>query len=214
MTRLVTLPLLLSAALAAFGADVMFRETTSVGAPATYGHLAFSVTRKALETRFENKAIELFRHYLYAANIGTGGTNDSAFEQHFRRCLLGGPTHHCHIVDIFHTGNVTMDHLDAMELHDLTLAVARITREMCRMIFGNTAGRMKRQIIGELILGFGEILNFAITLRNSHEISQFKDKMSSIEKRLEALIHANDDIVKTQVRDHAAIEHLLNSTLA
>ncbi len=183
-------------------ADAMFRLASPAGAPATYGHLSFKLSRHEIEA-YQQKAIEVYHRFLFLFNVTS--------RNHHHECLIGDISS-CRPINFFNVvGNVTGHQVDAAELHDIAMLVKRTTMEINRMIFG-TSGRTQRQL-AELFLGVGELVNFGITIKNTADIAEFKGKLSSLQRQVEALIHVNDDIVRSQVRDHEAIQHLLNSTL-
>jgi hypothetical protein len=99
-------------------------------------------------------------------------------------------------------------------MREIASSIHSLTDEMTSMVFGRQliSQRDRRQFV-ELALIAIEVVNFGITLKNSYDIARFREQMATVESRIDGLIHLNDEIVKSQLRDHKTISRLLNTTL-
>ncbi len=180
---------------------IVFTELGRAGAPAAYGHLTFSVRRHDLVNRFVKRAEDILHHFLTAINHTVACPSD-------RRHVAHVECHDLHNLPV----NSTIDLMYASELRGLELGVRRVTQEMADMVFGRTVARQRKSVALAALAVF-DVISFGLTIKNSLDIATFKSKLANVEERIDALVHLDDDILQTQVRDHRVIERLLNSTL-
>lgn len=192
-------------------AQVLFKRVEAVAAPSTYGHITFRIGRSDLERKYEGFAQDIFQRYL--VTIQAMGADSAALDNH-KACLAGRRP--CQVVDfLVQKGNVSAVDLDAAELRKLVHTVEHASRETVRMVFKEreAKGRHPRQIF-EMFLAGGELVNFGLGVANRIEISHLSSEMTAVKQQMSSLIAINDQIFRTQVRDHQAIERVMNSTLA
>ena len=178
-------------------AVVLFTEEGSVGAPCAYGHLTFALDRDDLTRRFFARASAVLQHFL-EHRVPFHRTCDPTTD---KNCLL----HELH-------DNATFEHVYVGQLRAIERATRQVTEEMTLMIFGRGATDRQKRFIELAALAVFDVLSFGLTIKNSVDIATFNHKLETVESRIDAIVHLDDEILKTQVRDHAMIERLVNST--
>lgn len=211
MRGAIRLGLILATALAmAHGAHVLFKKGPSVAAPATYGHIVFSLTRDEIES-MERVAMDLFHRYMFL--IEKYGGEQNITKEH-QDCETG--VRSCDGFEFPHRADVTASHIDAAELRKITKKIVRVSRQTARMAFGSTTTRRRdpRNPLALAIVGIGEVINLGLGVYNTYEIQQLKAQMGTVTQEIDSLVQTNKDIIQTQLRDHGMIERLLNATLS
>ena len=209
----ITFVLLLGVSEAADDSDqarVLFREDGAAAAPCAYGHLTFTLRKHLLRAKFVDTAELVLQHF-----VEHRLSHDTPPPEKFQLRLCGGrtkiPCGPLHDLP----KNASLDHTYVAELHGLVESVHRVTDEMLEMIFGRGGtrrGSRDKRFVALLALGLFEVFSFGLTIKNSLDIATFNTRLSSLEARMDAIIHLDDEIVKTQVRDHHMIERLINVT--
>lgn len=185
-----------SSAAAADVAHVHFREAGSVGVPCAYGHLTFALEEQALRARFE-----VMQDHLLSSFARSIAAPHKKCDPHKEK--------HCSLHDLH--DDATMDHVYMAELQGIERSTRRVVDEMRDMVF---RGKQRdKRFIETLLLGAVEVINFGLTLKNSADIAVFKTKLATLETRMQALVQLDDQILKTQARDHRAIEKLMNVSI-
>ena len=190
---------LLAAAVSSDAGAVLFTEVGSVGAPAAYGHLTFSLSKDEISRRFMAKAGAVMAHFLQHRLPSHPCDAKDSKGQH--KC-------HLHALPV----NATFEHVYVGELRGLERAIGQVTQEMTEMIFGPGFDERQRRSVALAALAVFDVISFGLTIKNSMDIATFRRKMATVESRLDAVVHLDDGIIKTQVRDHAMIDKLINTT--
>lgn len=192
---------------AVLAGDVIFNDLGTVAAPVSYGHLTFALTEDELTVKYADRAWTILQHFVSNNPFGDGpiGCDDILDRDKERH------DHHCSLFELVTNANSTAQKVFLAEMREIAAQTRIISQEMTSMIFGKRGPRAKRQA-GLVLLGALEVISFGLTLKNAYDISVFKERMNGLKSQVDGLIQLNDEIVRTQLRDHKIIEKLLNTT--
>lgn len=114
---------------------------------------------------------------------------------------------------MFQAVNSTTGLALATNMRNVVRGTLAMVEEATNMLFDhNIDPRTKRQFFEAGLMAV-QAINFGLTLKNMADIASFRKQMETTESQMKALIALNDEIVRTQLRDHAEIMELINTTM-